>query len=265
MNILERIAAAFARSNAEANGSALHLSSATAEYHGDASTASAPTNGAPQTRVPSDSKAKENKPMTILHLDSSPRGERSHSRQMTRALVDELTRAMPEARTLYRDLGRNAPPLVNEQWIAGAYSDPSTHTDEMKAALSMSNELVGELFAADVIVLGAPMYNLSIPAALKAYIDQVVRAGVTFSYPGYEGLVKGKKMFVLAARGGSGYGSGEQMEAMNFQDPYLKTIFGMIGITDVTFIHDEKTLGGDSELPHSLEVARQAAHQVAAV
>lgn len=200
--------------------------------------------------------------MNILHLDSSPRGERSHSRQLTQAFVAELKVAHPEATVRYRDLGHNPPPLVNEQWIAGAYSDPSTHTDEMKAALLMSNELVGELFAADVIVLGAPMYNLSIPAALKAYIDQVVRAGLTFTYPDYQGLVKGKKMFVLAARGGGGYGPGEQMEAMNFQDPYLKTIFGMIGIADITFIHDEKTMAGDSELPNSLEKARQLAHAV---
>lgn len=199
--------------------------------------------------------------MDILHLDSSPRGERSHSRQLTHAFVAELKAAHPEALVLYRDLGHNPPPLVNEQWIAGAYSDPSTHTDEMKAALALSNELVGELFAADVIVLGAPMYNLSIPAALKAYIDQVVRARLTFN-PGYGGLVKGKKMFVLAARGGGGYGPGEQMEAMNFQDPYLKTIFGMIGISDITFVHDEKTMAGDSALPDSLEKARQLAHAV---
>ncbi len=195
----------------------------------------------------------------ILRIDSSPRGERSHTRALTQALTDALQKQHPDASVATRDLGHNPPPPVNEQWIAGAYSDPATHTEEMKAALSLSNELVDELLASDIIVIGAPMYNFSSPSTLKAYIDQIVRVGRTFIYPDYQGLVHGKKMFVLCARGGGGYGAGEQMEAMNFQDPYLKAIFGFIGITDITFLHDEKTTMGDDNLPAYIEEARQLA------
>lgn len=201
--------------------------------------------------------------MNILHIDSSPRGERSHSRQLTHSFVGELKASQPGASVVYHDLGHQPVPPVNETWIAAAFSDPATHSPEMAQAIALSNQLVDELLASDIIVIGAPMYNLSIPSTLKAYIDQIVRAGRTFNPANYQGLVTGKKLFVLTARGGSGYGPGEPMAAMNFQDPYLKTIFGLIGITDVTFVHDEKTMAGDSELQNSLEATRQAAHGVA--
>ena len=201
--------------------------------------------------------------MNILHIDSSPRGERSHSRQLTLAFVQELKADRPDATIVYHDLGRNPVPPVDETWIAAAYSDPATHTPEMQSAIASSEQLIAEVFAADIIVMGAPMYNFSIPAPLKAYIDQVVRAGRTFTVPGYQGLVTGKKMFVLTARGGGGYGPGEAMEAVNFQDPYLRSVFGFIGITDVTFVHDEKTNAGDSNLEEALKTARQMADAVA--
>ena len=201
--------------------------------------------------------------MNILHIDSSPRGERSHSRQLTRAFVQELKAAQPGASVTYHDLGRQPVPPVDEAWIGAAYSDPTTHPLELQRAIALSNRLVDELLAADVLVIGAPMYNLSIPSTLKAYIDQIVRAGRTFDPATYQGLVSGKKLFVLTARGGGGYGPGEPMAAMNFQEPYLRAIFGYIGVTDVTFVNDEKTLSGDSELPHSLETVRHTAHQAA--
>lgn len=198
----------------------------------------------------------------ILHLDSSPRGERSHSRQLTRAFVEELQKSHSDASVVYHDLGREPVPHVDEPWIAAAYSDPATHTPELKEAIALSDQLVDELFASDILVIGAPMYNFSIPSTLKAYIDQIVRVGITFSYPDYKGLVTGKKVFVLCARGGGGYGAGEQMEAANFQDPYLKTIFGLLGMTDITFLHDEKTNTNESDLDNSLQKARQIAQGV---
>ena len=197
--------------------------------------------------------------MNILHIDSSARGERSHSRQLTRAFVSELTASQPDATVVYHDLGHEPVPPVNEAWIAAAYADPATHSAEAAQAIALSNTLVDELLASDIVVIGAPMYNFSIPSTLKAYIDQIVRARRTFDPASYQGLATGKKLFVLTARGGGGYGAGEQMEAMNFQDPYLKMIFGFIGITDVTFVHDEKTTAGDSDLQDSLEKARQVA------
>ncbi len=199
----------------------------------------------------------------ILHLDSSPRGERSHSRQLTRAFVAELSQSHPDAQVTYRDLGHNPVPHVDEPWIAASYSDPSTHGPDQQAALKISEELIAELVAADIIVVGVPMYNFSIPSTLKAYIDQVVRPGRTFEFPSYKGLLTGKKMFLLEARGGAGYGAGEQMEQVNHQDTYLKTIFGLIGITDIAVVNDEKTLSNESNLPKSIEEAKQVAHSVA--
>lgn len=201
--------------------------------------------------------------MNILHIDSSPRGERSHSRQLTLAFVKELKADRPDATIVYHDLGRDPVAPVTEAWIAAAFSDPATHTPEQQSAIAVSNQLIDELLASDIIVIGAPMYNFSIPSTLKAYIDQIVRAGRTFDPATYQGLVTGKKLFVLTARGSGGYGPGEPMESVNFQDTYLRAIFGFLGITDVTFIHDEKTSAGDSELPGALERAREAADQAA--
>lgn len=201
--------------------------------------------------------------MNILHIDSSPRGERSHSRALTAAFVGELQKKHSDATISYRDLGHAPVPHVDEAWIAAAYTAPDERTDFNKQAIAFSDELVDELFAADIIVIGAPMYNFSIPSTLKAYIDNVVRVGRTFSYPSYEGLVTGKKMFVLCARGGGGYGSGEQMEAVNFQDTYLKAIFGLIGITDTSFVFDEKTMAGEDDLDASKQEARELAGTVA--
>lgn len=200
--------------------------------------------------------------MNILHIDSSPRGERSHSRALTAAFVGELTRTHPDANVAYRDLGHAPVPHVDEAWIKSAYSNPGERTDADKQAIAFSDELVDELLAADIIVLGAPMYNFSIPSTLKAYIDQVVRVGRTFTYPDYEGLATGKKLFILCARGGGGYGAGEQMHDSNFQDPYFKVIFGMIGITDISYVYDEKTLTGEDNLDASKAQARELAGTV---
>jgi FMN-dependent NADH-azoreductase len=198
----------------------------------------------------------------LLHLDSSPRRDRSHSRQLTQAFVQTWQQANPGDTVVYRDLGLGILPFVNEDWIAGAYTPPDARTAEQKEALRVSEQLIDELLAADLIVLGAPMHNFSITATLKVYLDQVIRVGRTFAYPSYEGLVKGKKLVVLTARGGGGYGPGEPMHAMNLQEPQIRTLFGFIGITDITFLHDEKTSQGDSELPKSLERAKALALEV---
>ncbi len=198
--------------------------------------------------------------MNILHIDSSPRGERSHSRALTHAFVEQLKASHSDLSVSYRDLGHAPVPHVDEAWIKSAYSDPSERTDVDKQAIAFSDELVDELLAADIIVLGAPMYNFSIPSTLKAYIDQVVRVGRTFTYPDYEGLATGKKMFILCARGGGGYAPGEPMHDSNFQDPYFKTIFGLIGIS---YVYDEKTLSGQDDLDASKAEARELAGTVA--
>lgn len=125
----------------------------------------------------------------------------------------------------YRDVGQNPVPHVDEAWIAAAYTPPEQLTPELQEAIRISDYLVDEFLAADIYVIGVPMYNLSIPSTLKAYIDQIMRIGRTFALAPenpanpYQPLVLGKKMFIIATRGGSGFDVGGQYEQMNFQTP----------------------------------------------
>ncbi|MDQ3041073.1 MAG: NAD(P)H-dependent oxidoreductase [Acidobacteriota bacterium] len=199
----------------------------------------------------------------ILHIDSSPRREASHSRKITAELIVALKQTYPNSTVVYRGLGLEPPPFVTEDWQNGAYTPEEQRTPAQTAALHYSEQAIDELFAADIVVVGAPMYNLTISAALKAWIDQIVRINKTFTAD-YKGLVTGKKAFIVTSRGGGGYGAGEAMEQINFQDPYLKTAFGFIGINDVEFIHVNNTAKGDEAVRESITDARAAITTVAA-
>jgi FMN-dependent NADH-azoreductase len=198
----------------------------------------------------------------LLHIDASPRGERSHSRRMTREFVEQWQQTHPNDTVTYRDIGRDPIPHVNEPWIVAAFLPLEQHTSELREAIRLSDELVDEFLAADVYVIGVPMYNLSIPSGFKAYIDQIVRFGRTVDYAPneiadvYKPLVLGKKMFIIEARGDSGFEPGGRYEKMNHHDPYLTTIFGFMGITDITFIHIEKEVYGEQKLAESIAQAR---------
>lgn len=195
----------------------------------------------------------------ILHIDSSPRGERSHSRTLSKEFVSAWKSAHPDDTVTYRDLGHHPVPYVDEDWIAAVFGPPETHTPEMKAALKVSDDLVDEFLAADRYVIGTPMYNLNIPPALKAYIDQIVRVGRTFSVgeQGYKGLVEGKKLLVLTARG-SDFRPSSPIAAYDFQEPYLRAIFGFIGVTDVQFINANALNQGDDLRQQILAEAQSA-------
>ncbi|MGL5834356.1 MAG: FMN-dependent NADH-azoreductase [Waterburya sp.] len=198
----------------------------------------------------------------LLHIDSSPRGERSHSRRMTKEFIDQWQQAHPEDIVTYRDIGRNLIPHVDEPWIAAAFSPVEQHTPELSEAIRLSDQLVDEFLAADIYVMGVPMYNFSVPSTFKAYIDQIVRVGRTVAFEpdntanAFKPLVLGKKMFVIEARGDSGFQPGGQYEKMNYHDPYLVTIFGFMGITDITFIHVENDEYGGQKLADSIANAR---------
>ena len=198
----------------------------------------------------------------LLHIDSSPRGERSRSRRFTREFVEAWKQLHPNDTVTYRDIGRNPVPHVDELWIAAGYTPPEQRTPELWQAISFSDRLVDELLAADIYVIGVPMYNYSVPSGFKAYIDQIVRIGRTFEFVPenpvnpYKPLVLSRKMFIITARGSSGYGVGEQYEDFNYQDPYLKAIFGLIGITDITFIPVENDELGGTSLAESIASAR---------
>lgn len=198
----------------------------------------------------------------LLHIDASPRGERSHSRRLSGEFVKIWQQFHPQYTISYRDVGRNPLPHVDEAWIAAAYTPAEERTPQHQAAIHLSDRLVDEFLAADIYVIGTPMYNFSIPSALKAYIDQIVRIGRTFAFTPenpatpYQPLVLDKKMYIIAVRGGSGFGAGGQYEQMNFQTPYLATVFGFIGITDITFVEMENDELGGEELKEAIANAR---------
>jgi FMN-dependent NADH-azoreductase len=180
---------------------------------------------------------------TLLHLDTSPRGNHSISRQLSSSAVSTWKRRHPNGLVIERDLTRTRMTFVDMDWISGAYSTPEQRTENHKVALAKSDELTAELLNADEIVIGTPMYNFAVPAALKAWIDQVVRTGKTFRYTtsGREGLAKGRRVLVTIASAGS-YDEASGGVAYDFATPYLRHILGYIGITDVTFVHAEGTI-----------------------
>jgi FMN-dependent NADH-azoreductase len=184
----------------------------------------------------------------ILVITASPRGERSVSRALTTNFAQDWAKHHPDATVLLRDLGHHPVPHVTEPWVVGAFAPPEAQTPESKAAIAVSDQLVDEFLGASAFIFGVPMYNFNIPSTFKAYIDQIVRAGRTFAVGpnGYEGLVKGKKALFITSSGGS-FPAGSPMGAYNFQEPYLRAIFGFIGVTDVQFVvADSMNMGEDA-------------------
>ena len=171
---------------------------------------------------------------TVLHIDASARHEGSASRAYSRQIVESLN----APHIVSRDLSLGVP-QVSESWVSATFTPADARDDTQKQALSFSDDLVAEVLDADTIVIGVAMYNFSIPAALKAWIDQICRVGVTFKYGenGPEGLLKGKKAIIAIASGGTEIGSD-----YDHASPYLRFIFGFLGITDVTIV-DKDSLG----------------------
>ena len=170
----------------------------------------------------------------ILLITSSPRVE-SYSTRVGRKLAEKLA-SPPGSELIVRDLTRHPLPHIDDSFAVARNTPPDLLTSAQKSALSLSDKLLAELFAADTVVIASGMINFGIPSSLKTYIDYVVRPGVTFRYGnnGPEGLIKGKKAYLVVARGGS-YSQGPT-QAFNFQDTYLRVILGFIGITDVEVI-----------------------------
>ena len=178
---------------------------------------------------------------SLLHIDSSPRAA-SVSSRLAAAFVARWRRQNPAGAVVHHNTSLERIPYLDEA-MAEAFLDPSGEpTPERRRVLAFSDRFVDELLAADVLVLGVPMWNLSIPASLKAWIDLIVREGRTFNFTesGVVPLVPpGKKVFVFCARGGA-YPAVSPMSALDFQEPYLRTILGVIGLTQVEFIFAER-------------------------
>lgn len=175
---------------------------------------------------------------SVLVVTSSLSGPASVSNQLVERTVAELRAANPGVRVTTRDLGRSPIPHLDGDTVAGVRAEPTT--EAARAARALSDELVAELKRADIIVVGAPMYNFGIPSTLKTWFDYVLRAGVTFRYTetGPVGLVEGKRAIVVLSRGGF-YSEGPA-QSFDSQEPHLRTLFGFIGVTDVTFVRAER-------------------------
>ena len=173
---------------------------------------------------------------TILQINSSGRFEGSVTRQLSKLVVEQLQKQQPELELKQRELATGLP-FIDEQWIGANFTPEDQRNEEHKQTLGFSDELVAELQQADSIVIASPIYNFSIPAVLKAWVDLVARAQLTFRYTssGPEGLLTGKKAYVVVASGGVPIGS-----EMDFASRYLKQVLGFIGITDVTIIDASK-------------------------
>ncbi|WP_034069517.1 FMN-dependent NADH-azoreductase AzoR1, partial [Pseudomonas aeruginosa] len=179
----------------------------------------------------------------ILAVHASPRGERSQSRRLAEVFLAAYREAHPQARVARREVGRVPLPAVTEAFVAAAFHpQPEQRSLAMQADLALSDQLVGELFDSDLLVISTPMYNFSVPSGLKAWIDQIVRLGVTFDFvldngvAQYRPLLRGKRALIVTSRGGHGFGPGGENQAMNHADPWLRTALGFIGIDEVTVV-----------------------------
>ena len=195
--------------------------------------------------------------MKLLRIDSSAR-QNSISRQLTGKFVEEWRKEYPEGQVVERNVTASVLPNITDEWVQAVYSNPASLTPDQKEVLATSDTLIDELRQADEIVIGAPMYNFAIPAPLKAWIDQVVRVGQTvlFGANGPQGILQGKKVFVITSRGGA-FRPGTPTESFDYQEPYLRHILAFIGLTDVTFIHAENQKpGAQAELSRAAAVAQ---------
>ncbi|MCA1439179.1 FMN-dependent NADH-azoreductase [Ensifer sp. IC4062] len=195
--------------------------------------------------------------MKVLHIDSGILGEHSVSRRLTAAIVSQIKADRPDAEITYRDLVANGVQhLTGSQIMAPA--DLGGVEPALAADVQSGRKMLEEFLAADTVVVGAPMYNFSIPSQLKAWIDRLAVAGKTFRYTeaGAEGLAKGKKVIIASTRGGH-YSAGPAA-AMDHQESYLRTVFGFFGITDVEFVRAEGLNLGDDSKQFAIAEAEKA-------
>lgn len=199
----------------------------------------------------------------ILHIDSSPRSSRSLTRRLTQAFITEWCTRHLNTEITYRDLNLQPPTPVSEPWIAAAFTKANQRTDQMQEHLHESDILLNELIAADLLVIGVPMYNFTVPALFKAWIDQVVRIERSFllepedSQQPYKPLLADKPAFFVVASGDAGYEPGGTYAALNHVEPYLRTVFPFIGINNLHFIYVGNDEFGGEQLQQSLTAAQE--------
>jgi FMN-dependent NADH-azoreductase len=196
---------------------------------------------------------------TILHIDASARTDRSLSRKLSKAFVESWIEQDDKTQVIARDVGHNPPPFVTEDWIAAVFTPEAHMTPEKREEIRLSDELIDEIDRADVIVIGAPMYNYGMPASLKSWFDKVIRIGKTFTfdlargdYP-LEPIMSGKKLVILSSRGEFGFGPGGVREKMNHLDTHIQTCAHYLGVNETHVISIDYQEFGDAR--HEASIA----------
>ncbi|MCM2458982.1 FMN-dependent NADH-azoreductase [Pseudomonas sp. CG7] len=196
---------------------------------------------------------------TLLHIDASARSDRSLSRKLSQAFVEAWIEHDGKAQIIARDVGHNPPPFVTEAWIAAVFTPEEHMTPEKREEIRLSDELIDEIDRADIIVIGTPMYNYGMPAALKSWFDKVIRIGKTFTfdldrgdYP-LEPIMSGKKLVILSSRGEFGFGPGGVREAMNHLDTHIQTCAHYLGVDETHVISIDYQEFGDAR--HEASIA----------
>src|SRR5438552_2022587 len=204
----------------------------------------------------------ENSMKNVLLVLSSPRGNESYSHRVANHVIDEIRAEHPGVEVVIRDLANDPLPHVAEPFVNGRGLPPEQRNAAQASALRVSDALIDEVDAADIIVLAVPMYNFGVPSALKAWIDHIVRPGRTFSYSkrGPVGLVQGKKGIVVVARGGV-YSQGPMM-SFEFQESYLRTVLAFIGIVDLDIVRVEGLAMGEDAIRSALAHAETRVHNL---
>jgi FMN-dependent NADH-azoreductase len=204
---------------------------------------------------------------TILHLDASARVSRSLSRQLSRRFIEAWMARRPRDRVIHRDVGAKPPPAISEAWITAAFAPDAARSPDQRAVLALSDELIAELTAADIVVLGTPMYNYGMPSALKAWVDLVARIGHTFTFDLTRGdfplepVQNGKTLVVLSSRGEFGFCPGGVRAERNHLDPHLRTVAHYLGVAEIHTIAVEYQEFGDDR--HAASIAQAEIDAVA--
>lgn len=203
---------------------------------------------------------------TLLVIDSSARTNRSTTRALTGRFARAWKTRFGDSSVTHRDLGLTPPRPVDDEWIAAAFGKKE---ENAPAALAESETFIGELFRADVIVIGAPMYNFGMPSSLKAYFDQIVRVGRTFDFTDsatepYLPLIPSKPVVAITSKGSGEYEPGGAMESLNFLEPHLATVLGFIGLGDITYAKVAREEYKDDEWKRMVAAAEQTVDALAA-
>ncbi|NVZ36088.1 NAD(P)H-dependent oxidoreductase [Pseudomonas sp. A4002] len=207
---------------------------------------------------------------TLLHIDVSNRGDRSLSRSLSEAFVRAWIEVDSAVQVIVRDIGVNPPPFITDAWLGAVFTAPSQLTVDQVEQLKLSDMLIEEIDRADVIVIGSPMHNYGMPAALKAWFDQVIRAGKTFTFDLARGdfpvqpIMHGKTLVFLSSRGEFGFNPGGIREKMNHLDPHVKTCADYLGVDKTYIINVEFQGFGDARHTASKDNAFKTINSLAA-